>query len=90
MEEQLLEITFMKFYGVINDIAYDCEHFLRRLRVSDLISEESCRHIGNQKETFEKNRYGKNNDVASYISCSNLAGTFIFELQYTVYTYLQL
>ena len=56
--QQLLEIILMKFYGVINDVTYDYQHFLRRLRDSDLISEERCQHIGSKTETFEKNRFG--------------------------------
>jgi len=57
--QELLKIIFAKLYEEIDDVPYDYEHVLRRLRDGGLISEQRLRAIGNKQESFERNRYGE-------------------------------
>jgi len=55
--QELLKITFTKLYEEIDDVVYDCEHILRHLFESGLITEKRYRKIEKKQETFERNRY---------------------------------
>ena len=55
-EQQLLELIIGKFYGVIDEIAYDCETILKRLRDSGLINEQNLQSIENKTDAIDKNR----------------------------------
>ena len=54
---ELLKITFAKLYEEIDDVVYDCEHILRALFESGLITEKRYRNIKKKQVSFEKNRY---------------------------------
>ena len=55
--QELLKIMFTKLYEEIDDVVYDCEHILRELFESGLITEKRYHNIEKKQETFEKNRY---------------------------------
>ena len=57
MEElKLLEITFMKFYGKIDDVTCDHDTILTKLCKCISIKEDKREEIENISETLDKNR----------------------------------
>ncbi|XP_065916440.1 protein NLRC3-like isoform X1 [Dysidea avara] len=53
---ELLEITFMKFYGKIDDVTNDHNPILTKLCKCRLIKKDKCKEIANIPETLDKNR----------------------------------
>ncbi|XP_065917027.1 protein NLRC3-like [Dysidea avara] len=53
---ELLEITFMKFYGKIGEVTYDHDLILTELCECRLIKKDNCKQIANLPETPDKNR----------------------------------